>query len=54
MTEAKLNMLLDNGILEIKDIPEGVIIDEMKLRQYHAEKHDEIYIEKGKYKRRIR
>ena len=53
LTEVKLNMLLDDGILEIKDIPEGVITDKIKLRQYHAEKHDEIYIEKENIKEEL-
>lgn len=45
LTEAKLNMLLDEGILEIKDIPEGIITSKAGKRHHHAVKHDIVHIE---------
>jgi len=50
LTEKKLNILIDEGILEIKDIPENMITKKAALRQYHAEKYDEIHIEKENIK----
>jgi hypothetical protein len=45
LNETKLNMLLDEGILEIKDIPEGVITSSKGLMHHHVEKHDKVHIE---------
>ena len=53
LTEIKLNMLLDEGILEIKDIPDGVITSKAGLRQYNAEKHDEVHIEEENIKKEL-
>ena len=53
LTEAKLNMLLDEGVLEIKDIPEGIVTSTAGLRHYHAEKHNKIHIELENIKEEI-
>ena len=45
LSEEKLNHLIDEGILEIKDIPDGVITSPAGLRQHHAVKHNEVHIE---------
>ena len=54
LTETKLNILLDEGILEIKDIPEGIITSKAGLRQYHAEKYDKVHIEKENIKEELK
>jgi len=36
---------LDEGILEIKDIPDGIITSVAGLRHHHAVKHETIHIE---------
>lgn len=45
LTETKLNLLLDEGILEIKDIPDGIITSVAGLRHHHAVKHETVHIE---------
>ena len=50
LNEEKLNRLLDEGILEIKDIPEGIITRKDGLRHYQAEKQNEVHIEKENIK----
>lgn len=50
LNEQKLNMLLDEGIIHIKDIPEGVVTSKAGLRQYQAEKHNEVHIERENIK----
>lgn len=45
LTVAKLNLLLDEGILEIKDIPDGIITNKAGLRYYHAIKQNVVHIE---------
>lgn len=45
LTDAKLNMLLDEGILEIKDIPEGIITTKAGLRHLNAIKHEAVHVE---------
>ena len=45
LTETKLNLLLDDGILEIKDIPPGIIVSIAGMRHHHAVKHEEVHIE---------
>jgi hypothetical protein len=45
LTEAKLNLLLDGGILEIKDIPDGIITSKAGLRHHHVVKHNIVHIE---------
>lgn len=45
LNEKKLNMLLDEGIIRIKDIPEGVVTSKAGLRHYRAEKDNEIHLE---------
>lgn len=50
LNENKLNMLIDEGIIEIKDIPDGVVTSKAGLRQMRAEKMDEVHIEKGNIK----
>lgn len=51
LSEAKLNKLLDEGILEIKDIPEGVITSARGLRHYHSVKTHQVHIEKENIKK---
>ena len=48
LNEEKLNQLLDEGILEIKDIPEGVVTNKSSLRHYNAVKTQQVHIEKEK------
>ncbi|NQV12761.1 MAG: DUF2779 domain-containing protein [Parcubacteria group bacterium] len=50
LNEKKLNMLLDEGIVEIKDIPEGVVTSKAGLRHLNAEKTGEVHIEKDNIK----
>lgn len=50
LNEKKLNMLIDEGIMKIKDIPEGVITSKAGLRQYEAEKNNKIHIEQDNIK----
>ncbi len=45
LTEAKLSLLLDQGVMEIKDIPDGIITSKAGLRHHHAVKHDLLHIE---------
>ena len=45
LTDAKLSMLLDEGILEIKDIPEGIVTKKAGLRHLNAVKHEAVHIE---------
>lgn len=53
LSEAKLNKLLDEGILEIKDIPDGVITSARGLRHYHAVKTRQVHIEKDSITREL-
>ncbi len=53
LSEAKLNMLLDEGILEIKDIPRGFLTSARALRHYHAVKTRQVYIEKENIKKEL-
>lgn len=46
LNETKLNMLIDEGIIRIKDIPDGVLKSEMDLKHHHVAKHDTVHIEK--------
>ena len=45
LKEKTLNQLLDEGILEIKDIPEGVITSARGLRHYNVVKQNKVHIE---------
>lgn len=45
LSEDKLNELLDEGILEIKDIPDGVITSVAGLRHHQAVKLQQVHIE---------
>ena len=53
LNEKKLNMLLDEGIMEIKDIPEGVVTSKAGLRQMKAEKTGQVHIEKDNIKNEL-
>ncbi|NQU84122.1 MAG: DUF2779 domain-containing protein [Parcubacteria group bacterium] len=46
LNEEKLNMLIDEGIIEIKDIPDDVFKSEHDIRHHHVAKHDTVHIEK--------
>ena len=50
LKEKKLNMLLDEGIIKIKDIPDGIVTSKAGLRQMRAEKTGEVHIEKDNIK----
>lgn len=45
LDENKLNRLIDEGILKIKDIPEGVVTSQKGLRHYNAVKQNKVHIE---------
>ena len=45
LDEDKLNRLIDEGILKIKDIPEGVVTSQKGLRHYNAVKQNKVHIE---------
>lgn len=53
LSEKKLNALLDQGILEIKDIPEEFLTNEKQRLHQHTVKHDEVYIEKSEIKKHL-
>lgn len=45
LPEAKLNLLLDQGIIDIKNIPDEMITSKAGKRHHHAVKHDIAHIE---------
>jgi hypothetical protein len=53
LKEDKLKMLLEKGILEIKDIPEGIVTSKRGLRHYHAIKHNKAYIDSKGIKKEL-
>lgn len=53
LSEAKLNKLLDEGVLEIKDIPERIIASTAGLRHYYAVKTRQVHVEKENIKREL-
>ncbi|OIO13996.1 MAG: hypothetical protein AUJ81_10455 [Helicobacteraceae bacterium CG1_02_36_14] len=48
LSEKKLNLLLDQGILEIKDIPEDFLTNRKSIKYHYAVKHNQVYIESNK------
>jgi hypothetical protein len=46
LSEKKLNQLLDEGVLEIKGIPEELVTSKSGLRHYHSITKKEVHIEK--------
>ena len=46
LNEKKLNMLLDQGIMEIKDIPEDVVTSKAGLIHWNVEKTGKVHLEK--------
>jgi hypothetical protein len=53
LPETKLKMLLDMGILEIKDIPDGIVTSKAGLRHYNVVKNDIVLIEKENIKNEL-
>ncbi len=53
LSDDKLELLLDQGILEIKDIPEEVLTRKSSLRHYHAVKHKKISIDRDAIAREL-
>lgn len=45
LDEDKLNRLIDEDVLEIKDIPKGVVTSKKGLRHYNAVKQNKVHIE---------
>lgn len=45
LNEAKLNMLIDEGILKIKDIPDEIITNKAGIRHHHVVKRNKVHIE---------
>ncbi len=48
LSEQKLEQLLDEGIMAIKDIPEGFLKSHRAILQHQAIKHNTVHIEKDK------
>lgn len=42
----RLEQLLDEGVLEVKDIPEDILTNDKLIRHHHAVKHDLVHIDK--------
>ena len=53
LPEDKLEMLLDQGILKIKDIPESLLTRKTSLRHYRAVKHKKVFIDKSAIKKEL-
>jgi hypothetical protein len=53
LPDDKLEMLLDQGILEIKDIPAGVITRKSSLRHFQAVKTKKVFIDKPAIKKEV-
>ena len=54
LSEKKLNMLLDDGILKIKNIPEGIITSKKGLEHYKAIKTSKVRIDKAAIKKELK
>ncbi len=53
LREDKLNLLLDQGILEIKDIPEDFLTNLKSIRHHKVVKQNEVHIEKENIKNEL-
>jgi len=53
LNEEKLNQLLDEGVIEMKDIPEGVVTSKAGLRHYKAVKTQQVHIEKENIRKEL-
>lgn len=53
LADDKLELLLEQGILEIKDIPEGVVTRKSSLRHYQAVTTKKVYIDKPAIKKEM-
>jgi len=47
LSDDKLEMLLDQGILAIKDIPDGFLTHKKGIQHHHAVKHRKVFIDKS-------
>lgn len=54
LSEEKLKTLLEQGILQIKDIPDDVITDEKGILHYQAAKNEQVYIDKTAIKEELK